>query len=114
MRRNIWMGFGRIRKPEQMRVEIENGTGAILDYSSATPTDLARVLEWTFGLKSEPNVNRVKRNRARLLKDKLVRETMGKWRTTEAGQRELNAIDVARAAAPKPMFPLPPTCGPPP
>jgi len=78
---------------------------------SATPTDLARVLGWTFGSKAEPNVNRVKRNLARLLKDKLVRETMGKWRATEAGQRELNAIDAARAAAPKPMFPLPPTFG---
>ena len=78
---------------------------------SATPTDLARVFGWTFGSKAEPNVNRVKRNLARLLKDKLVRETMGKWRATEAGQRELNAIDAAKAAAPKPMFPTPPTLG---
>jgi hypothetical protein len=74
---------------------------------SATPTDLARVLGWTFGPKTEPNVNRVKRNLARLLKDKLVRETMGKWRITEAGQRELNARDVAKAAIPKPALPLP-------
>jgi hypothetical protein len=81
---------------------------------SATPTDLARTLGWTFGPKAEPNVNRVKRNLSRLLKDKLVKETLGKWRTTPAGEKELNAIDTARAAAPKPMFPLPTTFGLPP
>jgi hypothetical protein len=78
---------------------------------SATPTDLARALGWTFGVKGEPNVNRVKRNLSRLLKDKLVKETIGKWRTTPAGEKELNAIDSARAAAPKPMFPTPMTFG---
>jgi hypothetical protein len=31
---------------------------------------------------------------------------------TEDGQRELNAIDAAKVAAPKPMFPLPPTLEP--
>lgn len=93
--------------------DTETVLNAVHSTPSATPTDLARVLGWTFGSKAEPNVNRVKRNLARLLKDKLVRETMGKWRATEAGQRELNAIDAAKAAAPKPMFPLPPTFGPP-
>jgi AAA domain len=91
--------------------DMETVLNVVHSTPSATPTDLARVLGWTFGSKAEPNVNRVKRNLARLLKDKLVRETMGKWRATEAGQRELNAIDAAKAAAPKPMFPLPPIFG---
>jgi hypothetical protein len=86
--------------------DTETVLNAVHSTPSATPTDLARVLGWTFGSKAEPNVNRVKRNLTRLLKDKLVRETMGKWRATEAGQRELNAIDAAKAAVPKPMFPL--------
>ncbi|MGC2776830.1 MAG: AAA family ATPase [Bradyrhizobium sp.] len=72
---------------------------------STTPTELARVLGWTFGTKAEPNVNRVKRGLARLAKDKLVKETMGKWRATEAGQRELNAIELAKANRPLPPMP---------
>ncbi|SIO53793.1 AAA domain-containing protein [Bradyrhizobium erythrophlei] len=72
---------------------------------SATPSDLARMLGWTYGAKSEPHVNRVRRNLDRLAKDKLVREVMGKWRATEAGQRELNAIDAAKATIPKPLPP---------
>jgi hypothetical protein len=90
---------------------METILNAVHSTPSATPTDLARVPGWTFGLKAEPNVNRV--NLARLSKDKLVRETMGKWRATEAEQRELNSIDAAKMAAPKPMFPLPSTFGPP-
>jgi AAA domain len=92
-------------------LDMETVLAAVDRTRSATPTDLARSLGWTFGPKAEPNVNRVKRNLSRLLKDKLVKETIGKWRTTPAGEKELNAIDVARAAAPKPMFPLPPTFG---
>jgi hypothetical protein len=57
--------------------DMETVLNAVRNTPSATPTDLARVLEWTFGPKSEPDVNRVKRNLARLQKDKLVRETMG-------------------------------------
>jgi hypothetical protein len=91
--------------------DMETVLAAVDRTPSATPTDLARSLGWTFGPKAEPNVNRVKRNLVRLAKDKMVRETMGKWRATEAGQRELNAIDVAKAAAPKPTFPAPPTFG---
>jgi AAA domain len=93
--------------------DTETVLNAVHSTPSATPTDLARVLGWTFGSKADPNVNRVKRNLARLLKDKLVRETLGKWRATEAGQRELNAIDAAKAAslATRPMPPLPPTFG---
>jgi hypothetical protein len=88
--------------------DMETVLNAVHSTPSATPTDLARVLGWAFGAKSEPNVNRVKRNLARLLKDKLVRETMGKWRATEAGQRELNAMDAAKAAsfATPPMPPM--------
>jgi hypothetical protein len=65
---------------------------------SATPSDWAWLLDWTFGPKAQPNFNRVKRNLARLSKDKLVREVMGKWRVTPAGEKELNAIDLAYAA----------------
>jgi hypothetical protein len=83
--------------------DMETVLAAVDRTPSATPTDLARILEWSFGSKAEPNVNRVKRNLARLVDDKMVRETMGKWRITEAGQRELNARDVA-----KPALPLPP------
>jgi hypothetical protein len=86
--------------------DIETVLTAIDRTPSSTRTDLARSLGWTFGLKAEPNVNRVKRNFTRLLKDKLVKETMGKWRTTPAGEKELNAMDTARAAVPKPMFPF--------
>jgi hypothetical protein len=73
----------------------------------ATATDLARVLGWTFGTKSEPNVNRVKRNLARLEKDKLVSERLGKWRTTQNGEKELNAMDLARVNPQPPPFPMP-------
>jgi hypothetical protein len=71
----------------EKRTDADMGTvlNVIHGTPCATPTDLARTLGWTFGSKAEPNVNRVKRNLARLLKDKLVRETMGKWRATEAG-----------------------------
>jgi len=64
---------------------------------SATPSELARLLGWTFGPKAQLNVNRAKRNLDRLSKDKLVREVMGKWRVTPAGEKELNAIDTAKA-----------------
>jgi hypothetical protein len=40
----------------------------------------------------------VKRNLIRLGKDKLVKETLGKWRTTPAGEKELNAMDTARGS----------------
>jgi len=93
--------------------DLETVLGAVHNTPGATTTDLARVLGWTFGPKSDPNVNRVKRNLARLLKDKLVRETMGKWKTTSAGQQALNEAETARLAAPKPMFPLPSTYNPP-
>jgi AAA domain len=93
--------------------DMEAVLGTVHNTPSATPTDLARVLGWTFGPKSDPNVNRVKRNLARLLKDKLVRETIGKWKTTSAGQQALNEAEVARAATPKPMFPMPPNYNPP-
>nr|WP_316178263.1 MULTISPECIES: AAA family ATPase [unclassified Bradyrhizobium] len=72
---------------------------------SATPTDLARALNWTFGARAEPNSNRVKRNLTRLASDKLVKETLGKWRVTEAGQKELNAIELARTNRPLPPMP---------
>jgi AAA domain/RepB DNA-primase from phage plasmid len=91
--------------------DMETVLAAVDRTPSATPTDLARSLGWTFGPKAEPNVNRVKRNLVRLGKDKLVKETLGKWRTTPVGEKELNAIDTARATTPKPMFPLPATFG---
>jgi hypothetical protein len=84
---------------------------ALCNAPGATPTDLARVLGWTFGLKGEPNVNRVKRNLEKLAKQKLAKETVGRWKTTSAGQQALNDIDNAKPVEPRPMFPmsLPPT-----
>jgi hypothetical protein len=88
---------------------------ALCSTPGATPTDLARVLGWTFGPKGEPNANRVKRNLEKLAKQKLAKETVGRWKTTSAGQQALNDIDNAKPAEPRPMFPmpLPPTSKPP-
>ena len=69
----------------------------VCDKPAATPSDLARLLGWTYGAKSEPHVNRITRSLARLAKDGLVKEALGKWRATPAGQRELNAIDLQRS-----------------
>ncbi len=81
----------------------------VCDKPAATPSDLARHLGWTYGAKAEPHVNRVTRNLARLAKDGLVKEAIGKWRPTPAGQRELNAIDLQRleSAVSPPAFPRP-------
>jgi AAA domain-containing protein len=87
--------------------DMETVLAAVYRTPSATPTELARLLGWNFGPKAEPNVNKVKRNLARLVDDKLVRETLGKWRVTPAGEKELNAIDMARTASPPPLPPLP-------
>ena len=41
----------------------------------------------------------------RLAKDKLVVERLGTWRTMPAGDKELNAIDLAKAGANRsPLF----------
>jgi hypothetical protein len=68
----------------------------VCDSPAGTPSDLARILGWTYGAKAEPHINRVNRSLAQLAKDGLVKETMRKWRATPAGQRELNAIDLQR------------------
>lgn len=88
---------------------------AVCNAPGGTPTDFARLLDWTYGAKREPNVKRVKANLDRLEKEKLVRETVGRWKTTAAGQQALNDIDNAKPVEPKPMFPLPlpPTFKPP-
>jgi hypothetical protein len=65
---------------------------------AATPAALARALGWVYGAKSEPNVNKVKRNLGRLAGEKLVVERLGTWRATPLGEKELNAIDTRRAA----------------
>jgi hypothetical protein len=88
--------------------DMETVLAAVYRTPSATPTELARLLGWGFGAKAEPNVNKVKRNLARLVDDKLVRETLGKWRVTPAGEKELNAIDTAKAAKFRALPPLPP------
>jgi hypothetical protein len=88
--------------------DMETVLAAVDRTPSATPSDLARLLDWTFGPKAAPNLNRVKRNLARLSKDKLVREVMGKWRITPAGEKELNAIDLAKAAGLATPPPAPP------
>jgi hypothetical protein len=77
---------------------------AVSDAPGATPTDFARSMGWTYGPKSEPNRMRAKRILDRLQKEKMVVERLGRWRTTPTGDRELNAIDMAR----QPQLPTPP------
>lgn len=80
---------------------------AVSDKPGSSPTDLARALGWTYGAKAEPNQTKVGRVLKRLLKEKLVVERLGAWRTTPTGDKELNAIDVARVATPMPPIPMP-------
>jgi hypothetical protein len=87
-------------------IDMQSVLNAVHTNPSATPTNLARSLGWTFGPKEQPNVNRAKRILNLLSKDKLVRQVMGKWRITPAGEKELNAIDRARPAS-TPLPPLP-------
>lgn len=80
---------------------------ALCNVPASTPTDLARALGWVYGTRQEPNVNRVKRYLDRLLKDKAVKETLGRWKATATGQQALNDADRASEQQPKPVFPLP-------
>ncbi|WP_164936567.1 AAA family ATPase [Bradyrhizobium nanningense] len=80
---------------------------AVSDRQGSSPTDLAKVLDWTYGANAAPNQTKVARVLKRLLKEKLVIERLGAWRTTQTGDRELNAIDAKRAAMPMPAIPLP-------
>ena len=66
---------------------------AVSDGPGGSPTDYARALGWTYGAKQEPNQMRVKRTLERLKTEKLVTEKLGRWRTTPAGDIELNSID---------------------
>ncbi|MEY9884967.1 AAA family ATPase [Bradyrhizobium sp. USDA 329] len=80
---------------------------AVSDRQGSSPTDLARALGWTYGTAMAPNQTKVARALKRLLKEKLVVERLGAWRTTQTGDRELNAIDAKRATMPTPPIPLP-------
>lgn len=80
---------------------------AVSDNPGLTPTDYARALGWTYGPRNEANNVKVSRILKRLLKEKLVVERLGAWRSTPAGDKELNAIDRARTATPAPPFPPP-------
>jgi hypothetical protein len=77
-----------------MERRTDSDTLAVLDACCNTPnstlTDLARSLGWTFGPKAEPNVNKVKRNLEKLVKQKLVKETVGRWKATPAGQQRMS------------------------
>jgi hypothetical protein len=86
--------------------DMEAVLAAVFDTPAATPADLARALRWSYGVKNEPNVNKVGRCLKRLAGDKLVVERLGTWRATPLGEKELNAIDKRRAAAQ--VVPLPP------
>jgi hypothetical protein len=70
---------------------------AVCDHPPGTPSDLARILKWTYGAKSELHSNRVTRNLSRLAKDGLVKDAMGRWRATPTGQKEMNSIETERA-----------------
>ena len=80
---------------------------AVSDQQGSSPTDLARALGWTYGANMAPNQTKVARALKRLMKDKLVVERLGGWRTTQTGDRELNAIDAKWAATQMPPIPLP-------
>lgn len=78
---------------------------AVSDKPGLTPTDLARAIGWTYGAKNEPNRTKVARVLTRLQKEKLVIERLGAWRSTPAGDKELNTLDLSR---PQPSSPLKP------
>lgn len=80
---------------------------AVSDRQGSSPTDLAKALGWTYGAAMAPNQTKVARVLKRLLKEKLVVERLGAWRTTQTGDRELNAIDAKRATMPVPPIPMP-------
>lgn len=69
---------------------------AVSDKPGSSPTDLARAIGWTYGAKGEPNRTKVDRVLKRLQKEKLVIERLGGWRSTPAGDKELNAVDIAK------------------
>ena len=72
-----------------------------------TPTDIARLFDWTYGNKGEPHSVKAGRILKRLLRDKLAKEAIGKWRLTPAGQKYLNDADRAKAASLPPAPPMP-------
>jgi hypothetical protein len=73
---------------------------AVSDKPGSNPTDLAKAIRWTYGTKNEPNRTKVARVLARLQKEKLVVERLGGWRSTPAGDKELNALDLSRPILP--------------
>jgi hypothetical protein len=76
--------------------------------AGSTPTDIAKALRWTYGKQSEPNRKRVNAKLANLADDKMVKEAMGRWKATAAGQRAINDIEMSKPAAPaNPIFPMP-------
>ncbi len=80
---------------------------AVFDHPASNATELARHLNWTYGKAAEPHKNKVNRLMESLVAQKLVRETMGRWKITSKGQEALNDADTAAARAPRPMFPIP-------
>ncbi len=75
---------------------------AVSDKPGLSPTDLARTVGWTYGTKNELNRTKVSRVLARLQKEKLVVERLGGWRSTPAGDKELNTLDLSRPKPPSP------------
>lgn len=80
---------------------------AVQSAPASTATDLARFLGWTYGKNGDLNHTKVKRHLDALEKQKLVKSTLGRWKTSSAGQQALNDADTAAATQPKPMFPMP-------
>jgi len=76
--------------------------------AGSTPTDIAKALRWTYGKQSEPNRKRVNAKLAGLAGDKLVKETLGRWKATSAGQKSINDVEMTKPEqAANPMFPMP-------
>lgn len=86
-----------------MEKTVDRDTEMVLDAvhrnPNSSPSDLARALDWKFGMRQEPNVNRVKRNLTRLQTEKLVTEKLGRWRTTSQGEKELNFIEIGQTTS---------------
>jgi hypothetical protein len=68
---------------------------AVSNTPGATPTDLARSIGWTYGPKGRRTPCEPSASFDRLEK-KLLVERLGRWRTTQTGDKELSAIDMAR------------------
>ena len=65
---------------------------AMLDNPGASMSTLARAAGWTIAGSGQPHKSKVSRTMIRLQRQKLVEARRGKWRLTEAGQKQAEAL----------------------